>query len=70
MNGLLKRYRNLYPVTERTPGLSLGEGGTPLVCLSRLGGRLGVSLYAKYDGLNPTGSFKDRGMVLAAAQAV
>ena len=70
MNGLLERYRNLYPVTEHTPGLSLGEGGTPLVSLSRLGERLGVSLYAKYDGLNPTGSFKDRGMVLAVAKAV
>jgi threonine synthase len=68
---LIGRYRSFLPVTDATPTVSLGEGGTPQVRLRRLGGRLGLSnLYVKVEGQNPTGSFKDRGMVLAVAKAV
>jgi len=67
--GLLKRYRAWLPVTARTPVLTLQEGGTPLLRLDKLSAELGLDLYAKVEGLNPTGSFKDRGMVLAVAKA-
>jgi threonine synthase len=68
---LVERYRRFLPVTPATPDVSLGEGGTPLVHLRRLGARLGLpNLYAKVEGQNPTGSFKDRGMVVAVAKAV
>ncbi|MGK0550523.1 threonine synthase [Enterococcus faecalis] len=68
--GLLKRYKEYLPVTDQTPLLSLAEGNTPLIPLPRLSAELGISLYGKYEGLNPTGSFKDRGMVMAVAKAV
>lgn len=67
--GLLEKYRHLLPVSEKTPMLSLGEGNTPLIVLPALSKELGVKLYGKYEGLNPTGSFKDRGMVMAVAKA-
>jgi threonine synthase len=68
---LVDRYRAFLPVTDSTPVLSLGEGATPLVPLRRLGRRLGLDrLFAKVEGQNPTGSFKDRGMVVAVAKAV
>jgi threonine synthase len=68
---LLERYRAFLPVSEATPDISLGEGATPLVRLRGLGDQLGLpNLYAKLEGLNPTGSFKDRGMVLAVAKAL
>ncbi|HVL53243.1 MAG TPA: threonine synthase [Vitreimonas sp.] len=68
---LVERYREFLPVTDATPVLTLGEGFTPLVQLSRLGGELGLRhLYAKVEGTNPTGSFKDRGMVVAVARAL
>jgi threonine synthase len=68
---LLNRYRAFLPVTDATPALTLGEGFTPLVRLGRIGARLGVpNLHAKIEGQNPTGSFKDRGMVLAVAKAI
>jgi threonine synthase len=68
---LIERYRPYLPVTDATPTLSLGEGFTPLVHLRRIGARLGLSnLHVKVEGQNPTGSFKDRGMVLAVARAV
>ena len=68
---LVERYREFLPVTDATPAVSLGEGFTPLVHLRRLGGRLGLAnLHAKVEGQNPTGSFKDRGMVVAVAKAV
>ncbi|WP_034386194.1 threonine synthase [Deinococcus sp. YIM 77859] len=70
MPGLIERYREYLPVTDRTPPLSLHEGSTPLISAPRLSERLGVDLYLKYEGLNPTGSFKDRGMVMAVAKAV
>jgi threonine synthase len=68
---LVERYREFLPLTNATPALSLGEGFTPLVRLSHLGGELGLSnLYAKVEGANPTGSFKDRGMVVAVSKAL
>jgi len=67
---LIDRYRAYLPVTDATPVVSLGEGGTPLVRLERLGERLGVELYVKFEGMNPTGSFKDRGMTMAVSKAV
>src|SRR5690242_915370 len=68
---LMDRYRRYLPVTDATPRLSLGEGGTPLVRAERLGRAIGASnLYLKVEGQNPTGSFKDRGMVVAVAKAM
>lgn len=68
---LLDRYRSLLPVTGATPRLSLGEGFTPLVRAERLGAAWGLAnLWLKLEGANPTGSFKDRGMVLAVAKAL
>jgi threonine synthase len=68
---LVERYRSFLPVGDTTPSLSLGEGATPLVPLRRIGARLGLSnLHAKVEGQNPTGSFKDRGMVVAVAKAL
>jgi threonine synthase len=69
--GVLRRYGDFLPVTEATPLLSLGEGDTPLVASTRIGAELGCgALYFKLEGCNPTGSFKDRGMVMAMAKAV
>ena len=68
--GILIRYKDLLPVTAATPSVSLEEGGTPLIRLKRLESRLGVELYGKFEGCNPSGSFKDRGMVLAVAKAL
>jgi threonine synthase len=67
---LIQRYGELLPVTARTPIVSLGEGDTPLVPLPKLSERLGIQLSAKLEGMNPTGSFKDRGMTLALSKAV
>jgi len=70
--GVVEKYARFLPVTDRTPRVSLGEGGTPLVPAPRLAERLGsdVRLYLKYEGQNPTGSFKDRGMVVAVVKAL
>ncbi|MGI5835899.1 MAG: threonine synthase, partial [Chloroflexota bacterium] len=69
--GVLYRYRDLLPITEKTPLLSLGEGDTPLVRSPKLEDQLGCKkLYLKLEGCNPTGSFKDRGMVMAIAKAL
>lgn len=68
---LLERYRAFLPVTDRTPLISLSEGNTPLIDAPRLAQRLGVRrLLLKFEGMNPTGSFKDRGMVMAIAKAL
>ncbi|HEY3187332.1 MAG TPA: threonine synthase [Solirubrobacteraceae bacterium] len=68
---LVERYRRFLPITDATPPLTLGEGFTPLVHLRRFGARIGMAnLYAKVEGQNPTGSFKDRGMVVAVAKAL
>ncbi len=68
---LTDRYRAFLPITDRTPVVSLGEGFTPLVPARRLGEAIGVpNLHLKVEGQNPTGSFKDRGMVVAIAKAL
>ena len=70
-NGLLREYREYLPITDKTPLITLNEGNTPLIKSEKIGKQLGkIELYFKYDGLNPTGSFKDRGMVMAIAKAV
>jgi len=69
--GILERYGKYLPVTPHTPAVSLGEGSTPLVRSVRIGPALGLEqLYFKYEGMNPTGSFKDRGMAMATARAL
>ncbi len=70
MRGILFRYGDLLPLTKATPRLSLCEGQTPLIPLTNLGSDLAVDLCVKFEGANPTGSFKDRGMVLAVAKAI
>ena len=70
--GLIHQYREYLPVTDRTPVVTLNEGNTPLIRSERLACQLGVPcpVYLKYEGLNPTGSFKDRGMTVAISKAV
>ncbi|QGG47744.1 threonine synthase [Heliorestis convoluta] len=68
--GIIPAYKDFLPVTERTPMLTLKEGNTPLIKAPRLSEQVGVNLYFKFEGMNPTGSFKDRGMVMAVAKAV
>jgi len=69
--GVLLRYKELLPITPRTPLFTLGEGDTPLLRSGKLEKELGVGeLYFKVEGCNPTGSFKDRGMVVAVAKAI
>src|SRR5580692_9854387 len=69
--GVINRYRNLLPVTEATPVITLGEGSTPLIespKLAALAGK-GCRVFLKVEGANPTGSFKDRGMTVAVSMA-
>lgn len=70
--GLIDKYRDRLPVHDDTRLISLGEGNTPLIRLSNIPAIMGkdVDIYVKYEGLNPTGSFKDRGMTLAVTKAV
>ena len=69
--GVLETYRDYLPVTDRTPIFTLGEGDTPLVRSRSIGSRAGCrDLYFKLEGCNPTGSFKDRGMVVAVAKVL
>ena len=69
--GVLARYKKFLPVTSKTPLFSLGEGDTPLVRCGALEKQTGCGeLYLKLEGCNPTGSFKDRGMVVAVAKAM
>jgi len=68
--GLLEAYKEFLPINQETPKLTLNEGNTPLIMLERLSQEWGVELYVKVEGANPTGSFKDRGMVMAVAKAV
>ncbi|WOV91448.1 MAG: threonine synthase [Candidatus Zeuxoniibacter abyssi] len=72
MRGIIKKYRHRLPLPDGCPELSLGEGGTPLLLLTNLPRYLNLKLqlWVKFEGLNPTGSFKDRGMVVAVADAV
>lgn len=69
-SGVIARYRGLLPVSEATPIVTLGEGDTPLMPAPRLGSELGVELFLKLEGMNPTGSFKDRGMTVAVSKVL
>jgi threonine synthase len=69
--GIIDRYAAYLPVTPATPHVTLGEGSTPLIASKRIGPSVGLErLFFKYEGLNPSGSFKDRGMALATAKAL
>ena len=69
--GLIEAYRKWLPVTSNTPVITLQEGATPLIPINSISEILGrnIKVYSKYDGLNPTGSFKDRGMTMAISKA-
>jgi threonine synthase len=67
--GLIEEYRDRLPVTDATPVITLREGGTPLVHADALSAEVGCDVWLKYDGANPTGSFKDRGMTMAISKA-
>jgi threonine synthase len=71
-NGVIARYRSYLSVTESTPIITLSEGATPLIPVPRLSAAISplLTIYCKYEGLNPTGSFKDRGMTLAISKAL
>ena len=70
--GLIDRYRERLPVADGARVITLGEGNTPLIPLDTISREMGqgVEIYAKFEGVNPTGSFKDRGMTVAVTQAV
>ncbi len=68
--GVIAEYRELLPFEDSDTLLTLGEGGTPLVHVPALGERVGAEVHIKVEGMNPTGSFKDRGMVSAMSRAV
>lgn len=70
-SGLIEAYRPFLPVNSATPVVTLLEGNTPLIPATKISKRIGrgVKVYVKYDGLNPTGSFKDRGMTMAISKA-
>ena len=67
--GLIEEYRAWLPVDTDTPVVTLREGGTPLVYACTLSEMTGSQVWLKYDGANPTGSFKDRGMTMAISKA-
>jgi threonine synthase len=69
--GLIEAYRSFLPVSEQTPVVTLCEGNTPLIPMPSLAAQIGkaVQVWVKFDGLNPTGSFKDRGMTMAISKA-
>jgi threonine synthase len=67
---LAERYADRLPLLKDAPIVSLGEGSTPLLPAPRIGARLGAELFLKWEGANPTGSFKDRGMTVAVTQAL
>ena len=70
--GVIERYRKYLPVFDTTPVISLHEGSTPLIPSPRLSSIVGrgCKVFLKYEGLNPTGSFKDRGMTVAVSKAI
>ena len=68
--GVIRRYFDHLPVSDATPIVTLDEGDTPLIYSERLSNELDVELWLKYEGLNPTGSFKDRGMTMAISKAL
>ena len=68
--GVLHEYRDRLDVSDATPIVTLGEGGTPLIPAPALEARTGAKVWVKFEGMNPTGSFKDRGMTMAVSKAV
>jgi threonine synthase len=68
--GVLNEYRDRLDISDATPVVTLGEGGTPLLPAPALSARTGATVWVKYEGMNPTGSFKDRGMTMAISKAV
>src|SRR5882724_8183325 len=70
--GLIEHYRRFLPITDATPVITLNEGNTPLIEAPSLADRpgLNIKVYLKFEGANPTGSFKDRGMTLAISKAL
>ena len=70
-DGLIETYKPWLPVSKKTPIITLKEGATPLIEVKSISNRIGkgTKVYVKYDGLNPTGSFKDRGMTMAISKA-
>jgi threonine synthase len=68
--GVLREYADRLDVSDATPIITLGEGGTPLLPAPALSARTGATVWVKYEGMNPTGSFKDRGMTMAISKAV
>ena len=68
--GVLHEYADRLDISEATPIVTLGEGGTPLIPAPALSARTGAQVYVKFEGMNPTGSFKDRGMTMAVSKAV
>lgn len=68
--GVLREYADRLDISDATPIISLGEGGTPLIEAHSLSKRTGAKVYVKFEGMNPTGSFKDRGMTMAVSKAV
>ena len=67
--GVIEEYKNRLPINSKTPVVTLGEGGTPLVYACTLSEMLNNQVYLKVEGMNPTGSFKDRGMTVAISKA-
>ena len=68
--GVLREYADRLDISDATPIVTLGEGGTPLIPAPALSARTGARVYVKFEGMNPTGSFKDRGMTMAISKAV
>jgi threonine synthase len=68
--GVIERYRDRLPIGPDDPVVSLNEGSTPLIPAPRLSERVGAEVLLKFEGANPTGSFKDRGMTVAVSRAV
>lgn len=68
--GVLREYADRLNVSDATPIITLGEGGTPLIPAAALSARTGAKVWVKFEGMNPTGSFKDRGMTMAVSKAV
>ena len=68
--GVLREYADRLDISDATPIITLGEGGTPLIPADALSARTGAKVWVKFEGMNPTGSFKDRGMTMAVSKAV
>lgn len=68
--GVIREYADRLDISEATPVVTLGEGGTPLIAADALSKRTGARVWVKFEGMNPTGSFKDRGMTMAISKAM